>query len=123
MEFDTATKSIQFCGSKSPVVALGWFVVSPKGPKLVYRHFVSFSNVKVRMRLSGLYRMSEDVIYPSSVLTCLFCGMWSSIQPNTEPIFCVEEARFSIVVVRSVVQRVQNWFTGISFPSRRSRLG
>ena len=75
------------------------------------------------MMLPGLYRMSEDGIYSSSVPSCLFLGMSSSKWPVQDPILGVEVARCSIGVVHDVIKVVQNWFTGIPNPSRSLRSG
>ena len=73
------------------------------------------------MRLSGVYRKSEDGVYQPSILS--FLGMSSSKRPVPDPILGVEVAHCSIGMVRGVVQVVQNWFTGIPNQSRSSRLG
>ena len=72
------------------------------------------------MKLSGVYRMSDDRVYSSSVPSFHLC--MSSKRPVPDPILGVEVACCSIGVVRGEVQVVQNCFTGIPNPSRSSSL-
>ena len=65
--------------------------------------------------------MSEDGVYPSSVPS--FLVIVSSKMPVLDPILGVEQVSCSIGAFHGVVQVVQNWFTGITNPSRMSRLG
>ena len=75
------------------------------------------------MRLPGLYRMSKDGVYPSSVSSFSFWMILSSKWPDPIRFWEVEVACCSIGVVRGVVQVIQNWNTGIPNPTRNSRLG
>ena len=61
-----------------------------------------------------------------SIVECFFLPFWlmsSSKRTVPDPTLADKVARCSIGVVRGVVQVVQNWFTGIPNPTRRSRLG
>ena len=75
------------------------------------------------MSLLFLYLRIEEGVYPSSVPSCLFLRMSSSKRPDPDIILGFEVIRCSIGVVRCVVQVIQNWFTGITIPTRSSRLG
>ena len=99
------------------VVALGWFVVRSKWPKIGLQEFRIRPEVRV-LRLSGAYRMSEDGVYPSSVPSFRSDVEFevASFKSNFE---IIEVARCSIGVVRGAIQVAQNWFTGIPNPSRR----
>ena len=71
VEFEAVRSSTIFCWSRWLVVALGWFVVWSSGPKLVYRNSESVPKIEFRMRLSGVYRMSEDEVYQPNIPSCL----------------------------------------------------
>ena len=69
-------------GTSDPIL---WFEVArcsiglvvlcgPSGPKLVFRISEFVPKFEVRMRLSGVYLMSEDGVYPSSVPSFLSEG-------------------------------------------------
>ena len=85
----------------------------PSGPKLDYRNLESFPKFEDRMRLLVLYRMNENGVYNLSVPSCPFWEMSSSKWQIPNTILGDKVARCSIGVVRSVVQVVQNWITGI----------
>ena len=106
---------------RSIIVVVYW--CGPIDPKLVYRYSKIVSKLEVRMRLSGVYRMSKDGDYTYSVSSYHFLRMSISKRSVPDPILGVEVARCSIGVVRGVVQVVQNWFTGIKNPTRSLRLG
>ena len=72
----------------------------PSVSKLIYMNSESYK-FEVRMRSLSLYRMSEEGVYPSSVLPVLSEG--SRIRTAvSDPILGVEVARCSIGVIRGV---------------------
>ena len=74
------------------------------------------------MKFSGVYRMSDDGVYLSSVPYFL-SGYVEFEAARSISNFGVDLARCSIGVVRGVFQVGLIWFTGISNSLRISRLG
>ena len=104
------------------VVALVWFVVLSQWSKIGLQKFLVAPKFEVRMMLT-VYRMNEDVVFSSSVPSCPFWWKSSFKTKVPYPILMVEVVFCSILVVRGIVQVVQNWFIGIPNPSRSSMLG
>ena len=75
--------------------------------KTVYKNSKSVPKFEVMMSLPGLYRMSEDGVYPSSVPSSPLWGLSNMKQPVPDPILGVEVVRCSIGAVRGVVQVVK----------------
>ena len=97
------------------------------GVEVVQNLFTGIPNqsrsCEIRMRLPGLYRMSEDGVYVSSVPSCTFSGNFEFEAARSRSDFGIEVAGCSIGVVRGVVQVIQNWFTGNPNLTRSLRLG
>ena len=77
---------IQFWGVEVARCSIG---VVRGAVQVVQNWFTEFRirpKFEVRMRLPGLYRMSEDGVYLSSVFSCPFLGLSISKRPFPDPI-------------------------------------
>ena len=102
IEFEAALSRSNF-GSQVVIVALGWFVVWSKWNKIVLQKFRIHPEVRVRMMLPGLNRMSEDGVYPLSVSSSLFEGIEFEATLSRSN-FGSRGVHCSIGMVRCVVQ-------------------
>ena len=89
--------------------------------KIGLKEFRIQLEVRGRIKLPGLYQMSEDGVYPSSVPSCPYWGIKEFEDDSSRSNVVVDVSRSSIGVVLCVNHVVQNWFKGIPNPTRSSR--